>query len=199
MASLSRAQIAAYARAAGFPEDQIATAVAVAMAESSGNPSARNASSATGLFQILIKAHPDLAAKYDLTDPGQNAKAAYDVWKAAGGKWSPWSTYNSGSYRRYYSTDGLDSGTTEQPVPRDTTNTVANAFTDPFTTAAANNTLAAQLGFIGTQAFWQRFGIGALGVGLVILGIVVVFRRPIGVAVNGTASLAKTAAKIAAV
>jgi Lysozyme like domain len=104
--SSSSGYLADLARRAGFPEDQIATAVAVAMAESGGNPDAVGDLSITpggsiGLWQINLQAHPDLAAKFDLKDPLQNAMAAYQVWQNSGGRWSPWTTYNTGAYQQY--------------------------------------------------------------------------------------------------
>lgn len=169
MANLTASEIATVARNAGFPESEIDTAVAVAFAESSGNPKARNASGATGLWQILVKAHPDLAAKYDLTDADQNGKAAYAVWKAAGNKWTPWSTYNSGSYKRYLGM--ADDGTA--PL---------NPDTHPANTGNPGllngGTIQQALGFVGTEAFWTRFGIGVLGAALIIAGVIIVFRKP---------------------
>lgn len=185
MASLSAREIATVARNAGFPESEIKTAVAVALAESSGNPSARNASSATGLWQILVKAHPDLASKYNLTDPNQNGKAAYEVWKAAGGKWTPWTTYTGGSYKKYLNEDVSPI----ESVPRDSTN-------DVWQQGVTTSPLISQLGFVGSAAFWKRFGIGLLGAALIIAGLIIVFRRDItsvatSVATKGIVNLPK--------
>jgi Lysozyme like domain len=89
------AQVAA---AAGFTGPDLVTAVAVAGAESSYDPLVRNSIGASGLWQILQSAHPDLFARYNWRDPGQNATMAYSVWKAAGGSWTPWTTWTSGAY-----------------------------------------------------------------------------------------------------
>ena len=80
MATLTRGQIANAARAAGFPESQIPMAVAVAMAESGGNPRAtnnanRNGSSDYGLWQINT-VHSSLLASGNKYDPADNAKMA---------------------------------------------------------------------------------------------------------------------------
>ena len=102
--TIDDAQIAAYARQAGFPNDQIATAVAVALAESSGNPSIVNYLGCVGLWQIFESVHK---AKHPLWTtnwlklPANNAVAAYAIWVEAGRSWRPWSTYTSGAYRRY--------------------------------------------------------------------------------------------------
>jgi len=109
---LSPAQIAAYASQAGFSGDDIVTAVAVALAESNGNPNAYDPETAAGapeglgsygLWQIYLKAHPEFA-NYNLFDPAQNADAALQVWAAAGGSWNPWSTYKSGAYQAFIDT-----------------------------------------------------------------------------------------------
>lgn len=96
--------LASLARQAGFPESAIPTAVAIAMAESGGNPQALGDVSlggSKGLWQIYTKAHPDLNSKYNLFDPVQNAMAAFQVWKNAGGSFSPWTTFNTGAYLKY--------------------------------------------------------------------------------------------------
>jgi Lysozyme like domain len=88
---------------AGFRGADLVVAVAVAGAESSYNPLARNSIGASGLWQILESAHPDLFARYHWQDPAQNAVMAYSVWRAAGGSWTPWTTWTGGSYLQYLS------------------------------------------------------------------------------------------------
>lgn len=98
--NLSAQQIAQYAKNAGFSGSDLATAVAIALAESSGNPSAvgdLNLGVSSGLWQINLRAHPEFAG-WNLFDPQQNANAAYSVYAAAGNSFSPWSTYKSGAY-----------------------------------------------------------------------------------------------------
>lgn len=101
MATLSDRQIAAAAAAAGFQGKDLVTAVAVALAESSGNPNALNPSGAAGLWQILRSAHPELFARYQWNDPNDNARMAYSVWRAAGNSWSPWVAYTTGRHLAY--------------------------------------------------------------------------------------------------
>jgi Lysozyme like domain len=107
---LSAAQIMQYAAAAGFSGSDLQTAVAIALAESSGNPSAYNPETAAGtpdgegsfgLWQIYLFAHPEFAG-LNLYDPQTNANCAYQVYSESGG-FSPWSTYNSGAYTAYLS------------------------------------------------------------------------------------------------
>lgn len=105
--NLSASQIAQYAANAGFSGDDLATAVAIALAESSGNPTANGDTALTpggsvGLWQINIAAHPEFEG-WNLTDPQTNADAAYAVYQAAGYNFRPWSTYKSGAFAQYLS------------------------------------------------------------------------------------------------
>lgn len=98
------AQIAQYARQAGFPESAIPTAVAIAMAESSGRADAThsntNGSIDRGLMQIN-SIHSQLLSQYNWKDPLQNMQMAYQIWKDAGNSWTPWSTFNNGAYQQF--------------------------------------------------------------------------------------------------
>lgn len=107
--STSMANLAAQA---GFPSLQLSVAAAVALAESSGDPSAYNPETAAGnapgqgsygLWQINLAAHPEFAG-WNLFDPQTNANAAYIVWQKAGGSFSPWSTFKTGAYQSFLPT-----------------------------------------------------------------------------------------------
>lgn len=100
MGNLTADQIAGYAQNAGFSGSDLTMAVAVALAESSGNPGARGdlsitAGGSVGLWQINLRWHPEFTGQ-DLTDPQTNANAAYSIYRAAGNSFSPWSTYGNG-------------------------------------------------------------------------------------------------------
>jgi hypothetical protein len=110
---LTAAQIAYYAQLAGFTGQDLITAVAIALAESSGNPNAYNPETAAGtpqgegsegLWQIYLNANPQYIGA-NLYDPQTNASAAYSLYSAAGG-FSPWATYNSGAYQAYLGAAG---------------------------------------------------------------------------------------------
>ncbi len=107
--NLTISQITALAAGAGFSGDDLATAVAVAMAESGGNPQAYNPEKSAGaaqgqgsfgLWQVYLAAHPEFAG-VNLLDPQTNALAAYSIYSAAGDSFAPWSTYKSGAYMAY--------------------------------------------------------------------------------------------------
>ncbi len=104
MAALTPQQIAYYAYKAGFRGQALNTAVAIALAESGGNPVAYNPEAAAGtkpgngsrgLWQIYGTAHP-WANNPQVFDPLKNAQAAYRVYMEAGRSFRPWSTYNQG-------------------------------------------------------------------------------------------------------
>ena len=107
--NLSPSQIAQYAANAGFTDNDLATAVAIALAESvpPGNPRSHgdtNLGSGTGsfgLWQIYSDAHPEYGPDFTkLYDPQTNANAAFAIYTQAGG-FTPWTTYKSGKYEAY--------------------------------------------------------------------------------------------------
>jgi len=91
------------AETAGIPRSQLATAVAIAMAESGFNPNATNVntngSTDRGLWQINNFAHPDVSDACAF-DPSCNAEAMASI-SSGGTNWTPWMTYDSGAYRQY--------------------------------------------------------------------------------------------------
>lgn len=97
---LTLAELRALAVQVGFPDPDVAAAVA--MAESGGNPLAvrlSNVEASYGLWQVNVRAHSSYNAA-ELGDPLYNAQAALAIRNAAGG-WSPWTTYTTGAYRKY--------------------------------------------------------------------------------------------------
>lgn len=110
--NLTISQLTALAAGAGFSGDDLATAVAIALAESEGNPQAYNPEKAAGaaqghgsfgLWQIYITAHPEFASE-NLLDPQTNAAAAFAIYTAAGNSFRLWSTFTNGAYQAYVST-----------------------------------------------------------------------------------------------
>lgn len=99
--ALSASALETLLQQAGFRGPNEVTAEAVAMAESSGNPTAYNPSGATGLFQIMPATavsngfNPSL-----LTDPLYNAEAAYKI-SNKGTNWYPWQAFTNGAYLKY--------------------------------------------------------------------------------------------------
>lgn len=112
MAVIPDKDIATVARAAGFTAGSLETAVAVALAESGGDTTARGDvgiqtstwGPSVGLWQIRsIKKESGKGTPRDATrliDPAFNARAAWSI-SAGGTSWRPWSVYTSGRYLLY--------------------------------------------------------------------------------------------------
>lgn len=108
---LAPAAIAALAKAAGWVGQDIATAVAVAMAESGGNPASHTVDGdddSWGLWQVNMKGAmgPErrrafgLSSDSQLSDPRTNARVAHAIQQSQG--WSTaFGSYSSGAYRKY--------------------------------------------------------------------------------------------------
>lgn len=113
--NLTLAQLQQLAASVGFPDP--ALAAAVAMAESGGNPTIVGDTGpgvngpSYGLWQIDVYYHPSYT-QAQLDDPTTNARAALAI-SSNGTNWTPWSTYNSGAYKKWYqpwTSPGLSTG-----------------------------------------------------------------------------------------
>lgn len=102
-------EIGGYAIGAGVRDPRaLASAIAIALAESGGNPRAHNPrppDDSYGLWQINMlgdlgpsrRAQLGIASNDALYDPATNARAMY-VISGGGTNWRPWSTYNGARY-----------------------------------------------------------------------------------------------------
>jgi hypothetical protein len=111
-AALTPSQIKYFAQKQGFAGADLDIAVAVALAESGGNPTAHNATppdNSYGLWQINMlgnmgparRKQIGISSNDELYDPNVNAKAAHLIFKSQG--WNGWSTYTHGQYKRHLS------------------------------------------------------------------------------------------------
>jgi hypothetical protein len=99
---LSAAEIAVYAMQAGFTGDNLVTAVAIALAESGGDPKASGDNGTSyGLWQIHWTVHPEFDSA-QLFDPQYNANAAFLLYQRRG-NFEDWSTFDpkDGSTPKY--------------------------------------------------------------------------------------------------
>lgn len=97
-ARLAQGVVAGYARNAGFSGTDLGIAVAIAYAESGGNPNAVGDVSigrSIGLWQIYLPAHPEYTEQ-ELYDPQTNANAAFAIYQQSGDTFSAWSTFRQG-------------------------------------------------------------------------------------------------------
>ncbi|MEU4742578.1 transglycosylase SLT domain-containing protein [Actinosynnema sp. NPDC023658] len=111
MSKLSPEQIARHAHDAGFRGQDLTIAVAVALAESGGDPRAHNSTppdDSYGLWQINMlgamgparRREFGLDSNRELFDPAENARAANKI-SGDGHSWTPWSTYTNGAYKHH--------------------------------------------------------------------------------------------------
>jgi len=103
---LTDAEIAAICTSAGFSGHGCTTAIAIALAESGGDPLATNTvgnvppSTDRGLFQINSHYHPEVTDDVAF-NPTLAAKAVYLI-SYSGTDWSQWTTYQVGVYRNFW-------------------------------------------------------------------------------------------------
>lgn len=103
MSGLSYQQLTAYAQQAGFDAAQVPVIVAIALAESGGDPLAHNTNTDgsidRGVLQINSTQHAEVsnAVAYD---PASAFQVAYTI-SQQGTNFNPWVTYTNGMYSQY--------------------------------------------------------------------------------------------------
>jgi Lysozyme like domain len=158
---LSASDIAQYAAAAGFTGNDLSTAVAVALAESGGDPQAFNPEGSYGLWQIYVHDHPEFAED-DLYDPGTNGRDAFAIYVNAGYSFTPWTTFKTGAYARYLPASQSAVASLTQGIQISPGVTVL----PPAQSAGglpSVNSLAAAAGQFSQVPTWVWIGLGALG------------------------------------
>jgi hypothetical protein len=97
---MTKADLVQLAREVGFPDPNMAAAVA--MAESAGNPDALNVTPrerSVGLWQINVRVHKEVSEEA-LRSPLTNAAVAFGIFTKAKG-WRPWGAYTDGRYKQF--------------------------------------------------------------------------------------------------
>lgn len=170
MARISDAEIASVAAAAGFGQNDLATAVAVALAESGGNPLAHNrsepdGSQSFGLWQIN-SVHSDLLSSGNWRDPASNARMAFVIFQRRG--WTAWGAFNNLSYRLFLTRGQVAASTV------DSSGSANVGFPNPLAPIDSAKDAIEQVGrlfaFITDRHNWLR--VTTVLVGSVLLGIV---------------------------
>lgn len=215
---LSDVQIATWARTAGFPEDQIATAVAVALAESSGRidavggPNPLDGSYDYGVWQINERAHPEKFQSMPDWWTASNAQMALAVYRERQNSWAPWTVFKTGAYQLYMgrgkaAAEGKSTGTTSsryderwdipgvpdaaESAVQDTAGALLGIGNALKSIAAAGVKAGA---WMGQSENWIR--VAQVGIGVVLLGVALnVVIRPIVTSVAGPAVSALTKGK----
>lgn len=196
------AEISAYSAivSANWSGTESEVALAVAIAESGLNPKAKGGPNSNGtydwgLFQINDIHKPTDAEK---TEPVANAKRAKRIYDAAGGKFTPWSAYNSGAYKAHLSRakqiraeawqgiqDQMDKQTDKVTSGAPSLNPV-DQLAAPIKSAAENFLGFLNIGFAMV-----------LGIALAVLGIVLLSRGTVAKVVAGTIADMQKKAKAA--
>lgn len=182
----SDVELAQLARAAGFPESQIPMAVAVALAESSGNASAthpnNNGSTDNGLWQIN-SVHSGRPGFNNVMDPLTNAKLAFAIYKDAGNSWSPWVTAQNGAQSQFMSRGQAAVANPQYQQPWVTVPSyVANSGA---TTGLRNSVVSTALSALGTPYVW---GGNSLTQGVDCSGLVQQVYQSVGISLPRTAN-----------
>jgi Transglycosylase SLT domain. len=196
MPKLSDQQIALYAYRAGFRNkagaQDLTLAVAIALAESDGDPSVTHKNSDSrgttdlGTWQINNYWHRDLLAKYNWSDPQANADMAYIIKTQRGG-WSQWSTFNSGRFFKYMpramNAAAAVTGGQVPTMPGDTSTSTANMDSD-----------SSGISSLTSGHTWLRVAMILSGSVLLLVALAMLGWEG---APEGAKTLAKTAAKTA--
>jgi hypothetical protein len=194
--TLTAAQIAWFAQQAGFTGNAVATATAIALAESGGktavvSPANSNGSHDYGLWQINDNAHPDLlTADAQWWVAGFNAQMAFKIYTGSGNTFNAWSTFKNGAYLVHMPAAQLaatnpESSGTVQAGPNTTYSELAGPLGGIAEGAKALGSFAFKMMAWGASpANWSRVAFVAIGGGLVI-GALMITARP---AVMGAAA-----------
>ena len=206
----SMVQIAGYAYQAGLRSPaKLAMAVAIAQAESGGNPRAYNGvgrDDSYGLWQINMKAHTTselgISSADALYDPVTNARAMVKISKS-GSNWGPWSTYplKAGAYlpaataavgvflaNPETAADYVE-GTAEQVADATGVGALAQGFTE------AVQTPIRVINWLTEPGTWVRVALFVLG-GAMVVGGAMMFARPIMAGTAGAATKIVPAGKV---
>lgn len=198
-AVLSDDQIKYFASQAGFSGNNLNIAVAVALAESGGNPSAHNNNATTGddsygLWQInmIDTLGPSRAQALGITsysalfDPALNAKAAMMIYKSQG--WPGWSTYKRGDQKKFLARAQAAKAINSvgnNPVQEDTKVTRDDA-TPGLGVSNPLSSVQAAIADFGSK--FQTFGLDTVAsivaVALLILGVVLLMHNNVKSAVK---------------
>lgn len=167
--------VARAAARAGWRGTDLTVAIAVALAESGGNPAAHATvgEDSRGLWQINVSpaAHPELASQ-NLYDPDTNAAAAYGIWKRSG--WGPWSAHNNGSYLLYMPRASAAALAADvQAIVNDPIGSAGSAISGAAGKLPGVDQAKVVAGFLSdlqNPAIWQRMLKVILGGALVVVG-----------------------------
>lgn len=175
MARLSPSKIADLASQAGFQGADLTRAVAVALAESTGNPNVRNTSGgndARGLMQINVA--PQANPKYknlNLYDPATNMRVAKEMQSASG--WGPWKWSSVGQAFWMPTATAVTAGRNAQTGAKDAVDSAIPGAAGLTEIGQATSKVGK---WVTTPSNWLRVAYVVAGVAVAIGGLVVLAR-----------------------
>lgn len=183
---MNAAEIAQAAYAAGIRDvTDLGRAVAVALAESGGNPRAHNPvppDDSYGLWQINMigslgparRQQFGISSNADLFDPATNAKAMVAI--SGGGKnWKPWTTYGGMRYLAFLPVaNGAAAGVAGGNAVSDAAGGAVDAVTEPIQVGVGAVVKAGE--WLSDRNNWFRIGKVAVGAALVVSGLSAITR-----------------------
>lgn len=177
--------------------DVVATAVAIAIAESGGRDDAHNpgccnddcgcdgCESSWGLWQINLCAHPQYTPD-QMIDAFKNAQAMFSI-SNGGTNWNPWTTYTKGVYKQYldrgYSAaQHVLNGDLGEVIDLGNDFGIFGIFGDIISsvldgTLDAIQAIAMFVAFFANPHNWLRLGEAILGAVVLLLGTVLLIRH----------------------
>jgi hypothetical protein len=195
--------IAGYAGAAGFKDADRNIAVAVSLAESSGNENAVGPVGEVGLWQIAPVHFARFGGKQAVAKSPANARAAFAI-RSEGRGWANWTTYRNGAYMKHMgraqkaSSDrtseafkaGLGAGfSAVVPGAAGVAGAVDGASAVAKTLGNFGKYLTATYGWVTDPGNWTRVAQVAGGGALIIVGTGTIVGKPILQAVNPVAKV----------
>lgn len=193
------AQLEALWIGAGGKVSQAPIMAAIAMAESGGNPKAKNASGASGLWQIMmpVNAGDVPGGAGNVFDPQANAKAAVKILNSQG--LGAWTTYTTGAYTQFLkqakdAMSVVDTGHSTLDNVLNAPANAVNAVTQPITSTA--DAIGSIVGFVTNLQNWIRIGEAVAAFVLLAMGLRSLTGTTTTPATVVTGA-AKTAAKVA--
>lgn len=172
LGKLSGESVASYARNAGFPENQIPMATAVAWLESGFDPNIEGKADPRdkGLMQINSHYHPEVL-QINWRDPQQNMNLAHKIW--ASGGWSQWHT--SGAATVLSRSPTFQAYAKSSSASQSTANAVQDAIGAAVQPAVSLAHLVEFIGKMGNWFVdprnWERVIFVVLGGSLVLAGL----------------------------
>lgn len=187
--TISPADMANWARQAGFSGPDLTTIVAIGIAESHGHTDAKNTnldgSTDYGVWQIN-SVHADLFDKWPEWWSVTNANMAHALFTARKNSFDDWVTYKNGTYQMYMGqagsaalNPGAATNTSGGPDQTTTTNIIPGVDAIASSLSAFSTGFAAMAKWMSDVHNWERVGLVFIGGALVVGALVMLTGKEI--------------------